>query len=82
MLSGIRRESAFYCGPCSRADGYAGSSFTGWLGGDGGLEWAQCAGCGWHLLDDAGEPGCGAEPEPAAGGCPRCLALVGQGVGS
>lgn len=72
----------FRCGPCSRADGLVGSSFRGWLGGDPGLEWAWCAGCGWHLLDDAGSPACGSEPELAAGGCTACLALAGEGVRS
>jgi hypothetical protein len=72
---------ALFCAPCARAVGLAGSDLAGWLAG-GGLEWGLCEGCGWHLLDAAGNPAC-APHEPAAVGeaCGACLALSGLGHG-
>lgn len=69
---------ASLCAPCARADGLAGSDFAGWLP-DGGLDWGLCEGCGWHLVDDDGNPGCGCGERVTTGVCVGCLALAGEG---
>lgn len=69
-----------YCSLCSRVEGMAVSDFAGWLP-DGGLDWGQCGGCGWHLLDNDGNPACeSGEPAPSGSACGRCLALAGECV--
>ncbi len=67
---------ASWCALCAGVEGLAVSDFVGWLP-DGGCDWGLCAGCGWHLFDDAGRPACAPRaPTPVGQACGACLALV------
>lgn len=69
---------ADFCRSCERAGMPGADDFAGWLAGRPGGAWAQCEGCGLHLLDDRGEPACAADGGSlhAPDGCPVCVAIA------